>query len=278
METGAILERIIAAAERGDMVFPTHAELTLRVMRKLDDPDVGVTELGKLIAADPMLSARIVGIANSVSYNPTGQPISDVGHAVSRLGFNAIRPLVTSVLLRQMQSMSKNPRHRALADQLWQHTTHVAALARVIARKVTRQDPEAAFFAGIVHEAGGFYLISRGDDFPELLDRDLEVWTMGGEAGVGRAVLRMLGVPAHVMPAIEQLWEGYLAMPPQSLGDTLLLADQLATVESPLSELSGMGRKGMSTDIDLRIDEAMLSEILVESAAELQSLTAALNA
>ena len=41
--------------------------------------------------------------------------------------------------------------------------------ARVLARRVTRQNPDAAFFAGIVHEVGSFYLISRAADFPGLL-------------------------------------------------------------------------------------------------------------
>ena len=67
-------------------------------------------------------------------------------------------------------------------------------------------------------------------------------------------------------------------MPPESLGDTLLLADQLSPVESPLAELTGMSHNGVAVDIDLLIDDETLSSILADSAEEVASLTAALQA
>lgn len=272
------LDTIAADAARGDMVFPTSAELALRVQKLLDDPDCSIEPLSKLISAEPVLLSRVVGIANSVAYNPSGRALSDVRSAISRLGFNTLRILVTAVLVKQMQGMSKSAAHRALAGQLWEHTAHVAALARVIARRVTHQDPEAAFFAGIVHEVGGFYLISRADRFPELLGNSFELWRDAGEAPIGRAVLHVLGVPENIMAAMEGLWNGYLAMPPQSLGDTLLLADQLAPVSSPLSEIEELRQKAPPADLDLMIDDEMLSDILKESAAEVKSLIDALQA
>jgi HD-like signal output (HDOD) protein len=278
MDVQVALKAVADDAARGDMVFSTHAELALRVQRALDDPDCSIDQLSKLVSAEPILSARVVGIANSSAYNPSGRAITDVRNAVSRLGFSTLRVLTTAVVVRQMEGMSKNPAHRALAARLWEHTAHVAALARVIAQRVTHQNPDAAFFAGIVHEVGGFYLISRAVSFPGLLEENLEPWYGVGEAEVGRAVLRVLGVPENILAALETLWAGYLSMPPESLGDTLLLADQLSPVESPLSELAGMGRKGMPVDIDLMIDDETLSGILKDSADEVASLTNALKA
>jgi len=66
-------------------------------------------------------------------------------------------------------------------------------------------------------------------------------------------------------------------MPATSLGDTLLLADQLSPIESPLTRLAGMSRKGMAADIDLLVDDEMLSSILADSAEEVDSLSAALK-
>lgn len=272
------LEKIAAEAAQGEMIFPTGTQVTLRVQQALDDPDCSVEQLSKLISAEPILSARVVSVANSVAYNPSGRAISDVRNAVSRLGFSTVRTLATAMVVRQMQGMASLPEHRAMAARLWEHTAHVAALARIIARRVTRQDPEAAFFAGVVHEVGGFYLISRASAFPGLFDGELEPWHEEGEAQVGRSVLRALDVPANILEAIEVLWSGYLAMPAQSLGDTLLLADQLAPVESPLSNLAGMGQKGIAADIDMLIGDELLSEILADAADEVGSLTAALSA
>ncbi|UCV04181.1 HDOD domain-containing protein [Dechloromonas denitrificans] len=265
MDVQAVLDTIAADAGRGDMVFPTHAEIALRVRRILDDPDCSIDQLHKLISAEPLLSARVVGLANSVAYNPSGRVSSDLRSAVSRLGFNTLRTLATALVVRQMRDMSGAPEHRALAARLWEHTAHVAALARVIAKRITGQDPEAAFFAGIVHEVGGFYLLSRAAAFPGLLTGNLDAW-------------HEHGVPAPICTAIEAMWEGYLALPPESLGDTLLLADELAPTESPLAELSDMGRHGVAADIDVLIGEEMLNSILKDSAEEVASLISALNA
>ena len=281
MDVQAILNDVAEAATRDQLIFPTTAEMALKVQRVLDDPSCSLEHLAKLVHADPLLSARVVAVANSVIYNRSGRTITDVGNAVSRIGFNTLRVLAAAVVVRQMESMARTPAHRKMAIRLWEHTAHVAALAQVIARRVTHLDPDTAFFAGIIHEVGGFYLISRAANFPDLLDGahgSLVAWGERGAAEVGRAVLKRLGAPAPVLEAIEGLWQGYLAMPPRTLADTLLLADQLAPVESPLSQLAGTGREGVDVHIEVALDDKTLSTVLKESAQEVESLIAALHA
>jgi len=277
MDLREVLDKITGEAERGELTFPTHGEMALRVRHAIEDPNCSVDQLARLVLAEPLLAARVVAVANSVAYNRSGRSVTDVRKAVSLIGFNALRALATAVVVRQMESMCRLPVHRAMASRLWEHTTHVAALSHVIARRVTRQDPETAFFAGIVHEVGGFYLIAQADQAPGVLDGPLPEREGEAEAKVGLAVLTLLAVPESVVTAIEALWDGYLAMPPASLGDTLLLADRLASVESPLGQLAGSGRQGMSVNIDMVLDDETLSGILRESEEELASLTAALS-
>ena len=188
----------------------------------------------------------------------------------------------------------RRPRHRLLADQLWEHSAHVAALAHVLARRVTKQDPETALFAGVVHEVGAFYLLSRAKDYPCLLEEPPVVETAAGAAGgdedegeeeataegngkIGEAVLKKLSVPEKVVGAIEVLWKGYLALPPSSLGDTLLLADLLAPVHSPLRQMIVKEGQGRHADIDMTIGADTLSGILQESADEVESMIVALR-
>jgi HD-like signal output (HDOD) protein len=275
------LTRISEAAATDELIFPTTAEIALRVQRALDDPNSSMEQLARLVQADPLLAARVVAVANSVIYNRSGRSITDVRSAVARIGLNTLRVLAAAVVVRQMEGMARTGAHRQLAVRLWEHTAHVAALCQVIARRVTRVNPDTAFFAGIIHEVGGFYLISRATDYPGLLEGahgSLLAWEEGGAAEVGRAVLKRLGAPEAVSDAIEGLWAGYLAMPPESLADTLLLANQLAPVESPLSELAGTGREGVEVQLDVALDDQTLGGILRESAEDVASLIAALRA
>jgi HD-like signal output (HDOD) protein len=267
---------IAAQAGRGELTFPTNVDATLRLQRALSDPALHADDAAKLLQAEPLLAARTVAIANSVAYKRSGNAVTNVRAAVQRVGFRTLNALAAAVIVRQLDSKITEPALRAKADQLWQHSAHVAALAQLIARRVTRVDPETALFAGIVHEVGGFYLLSRAAEFPGLLDGDPEEWIEYGEMAVGRGVLAKLGVPAPVMQAIEAMWGGMRALPPETLGDTLMLANDLAPLDSPLHVRPGATSRQAAATIDFVTGEGTLASILAESAEEVSSLTAAL--
>jgi HD-like signal output (HDOD) protein len=267
---------IAAQAGRGELTFPTNVNATLKLQRALNDPDCHAETAARLVQAEPLLAARTVAIANSVAYNRSGNEITNVRNAVQRVGFRTLNALAAAVIVRQLDSKIKDPVLRKMSDQLWQHSAHVAALSQVIAKRVAHVDPETALFAGIVHEVGGFYLLSRAEEFPGLLDGEPDEWIEHGEVEIGRGVLRKLDVPAPVMAAIEAAWEGMRALPPETLGDTLLLANDLSPVPSPLHTRPGATTRTSASTIDFVIGEGSLNSILEESAEEVQSLTSAL--
>lgn len=277
MDRGAVFKQIALEAAQGELSFPTSAELALKIQRALDDPGCPLDQAARLVQGEPLLAARVVAIANSVVYNRAGREITDVRTAVSRLGFSTVRTLATALVTRQMAGAPSDPVLRQYAAELWEHTAHVAALASVIARRVTHVDPETAMFAGVVHEVGGFYLISRAHEFPGILEGAAADWVEEGEKAISTVVLGALKVPDPVLEAVQTLFEGYMALPPLSLGDTLLLADDLAPVESPLRKSGGPEREDPRGRIDAVIGEETLVEILEESRLEVESLISALR-
>ncbi|MBI3527931.1 MAG: HDOD domain-containing protein [Betaproteobacteria bacterium] len=291
MERSEAFKNIVADAARGELNFPTSAKVALRVREVLDDPDCALDEAVRLVKAEPLMAARVVALANSMAFNPSGREIADVRAAVNRLGFKAVRAVAAAVATHQLAGTPTGQANRDRATKLWEHTAHVAALAHVIARRVTGQDPETAMFAGIVHEVGGFYLLSRAKDYPGLMDGELTDWLQGddgevegeeegkggSEVEIGRAVLRALSVPRAVVDGIEAMWKGYLVLPPTTLGDTLLLADQLSPVHSPLHEPPLNDCENITANIDLIIGQETLVGILKESAEHMDSLIRALR-
>ena len=283
------LRSIARDAASGELSFPTHAQLALKIKNALDDPDCSVDQAARLIQADPLLSARAVGMANSVAYNRSGREVSDVKTAVNRLGFSTLRTLAMALVTRQMAGGGGSPAQQAAARQLWERTAHVAALARVLAQKVTGQNPDIALFAGLVQDIGGFYLISRAAQYPALLRIEAPLAVELGEGSesagadidtdqrverdLGLAVLKKLQVPAAVIEGIEDYWRGMLSLPPETLGDTLLLADVLAPVTHPLRwQDPSQPLTTRAASIDMLVGEDTLQEILRESAAEVTQL------
>jgi len=277
MDRKQALQGLADKARNGELVFPTGVDVSLKLMRQLDDPDCHVDQAVQLVKGAPLLAARIVAVANSAAYSRSGQAVTDLRTAISRIGLRTTRTLTMAITTQQMAGQAQSPEIARLTRQLWEHTAHVAALAQTIARRITRQDPETAFFAGIVHEIGGFYLISQAGENPDLLSGDPADWTEESEPGIARAILARIGTPAAVTEALENLWEGLLSLPPASLGDTLLLANELAPVASPLYEGQAPRSPEMAPVIDALVDDAMLSSILEESAGEVASLVDALR-
>lgn len=268
---------IAALAIRGDLVFPTSVNAALRVQLALDDPECPIEEAIRLVLAEPQLAARTVALANSAMFNRTDGPaITNVRAAIMRIGYHNLFALAAAMVVRQFGSKITDPALRAKAEQLWNHSIHVATLARIIAREVTYINPDTALFAAIVHEVGGFYLLSRADEFPGLLEDDPDNWQPASEEIITREVLAKLNIPEQVSTAIQGLRDGFLQIPPDSLLDTLLLAKHLSPVGSPLQAPPRDLPAHSESVIDLFIDEDMLERMLAQSATDAAAMSAAL--
>jgi hypothetical protein len=265
------LDKILLDVAQGEVTFPTHADVAFRVRLALDDPDLHLAKAAQIVQAEPLLAARVVAVANSIAFNPSNRAVADVRTAVTRLGIRFVRALATAVVMRQMAAGGKSSAHRALAERLWEHTAHVAALAHLMAGRFLKGVADVAMFAGIVHEVGGFYLISKTEASPELLHNPALI-TREAESTIGRAVMAALAVPVEVAAAVETLWAGQApTLPPATLGDLLCLANGLTPILSPLQAPDAQG---------LRFEPGgsqIFAEILEQSGEEMGALTSALR-
>ncbi|SHN41919.1 HD-like signal output (HDOD) domain, no enzymatic activity [Duganella sacchari] len=268
---------IAALAIRGELVFPTSVNAALRVQLALDDPDCPIDTAISLVLAEPLLAAKTVAISNSAMFNRSGAPVvTNVRGAIMRIGYQNLYALAAAMVVRQFGSKIVDPKLRAKAEKLWDHTIAVAALGRLIARYVTGTNEDTALFAGIVHEVGGFYLLSRADEFPGLLDEDPENWHSASEEIITREVMRKLCIPEPVADAIEGLRDSFMSIPPDTLLDTLLLANHLTPVKSPLQEPQRDLPPHSDSAIDLFIDEQKLAAMLEEAKRDAADMSAAL--
>jgi HD-like signal output (HDOD) protein len=202
--------------------------------------------------------------------------VTNVRGAIMRIGYQNLFALAAAMVVRQFGSKISDPALRNKAEKLWDHTIAVAALGRLIARHVTGVNEDTALFAGIVHEVGGFYLLSRAEEFPGLLDEDPENWHSASEEIITREVMRKLCIPEPVADAIEGLRDSFMSIPPDTLLDTLLLANHLTPVKSPLQEPQRDLPPHSDSAIDLFIDEHKLASMLEEAKRDAAEMSAAL--
>ncbi len=187
-----------------DVVFPTSFDMTMRVQSMLRDPDVAVKKLSELIRAEPLLSTKILGYANSAALRDGGKSIEDLQSAMMRVGLDAVRTVSYSLAMEQMIRSKHMLRFEGLSSKIWMHSLAVAAVGRLLGRKV-RMNAEKAFYMGIVHDIGAFYLLFRcavdevlTSDEAMLLELIFE-W----HDGIGHALLSAMGQPDEMLDPVQ---------------------------------------------------------------------------
>ena len=263
----------------GSITFPTSMDASLRIRRMIDDPDIGLEVLAKAIVAEPLLSSKLVRLANSAAFRTGGPAVADVKTAALRVGVARIRTLAIAVAVDQMVQARQMAPVKLLARQLWEHSVNVAALAFVLTRKLTGLNPDTALYAGIVHDIGQFYLLSRVADYPELLDgsNDLSALMFDIHKSVGHAVLESLGTPDEIVKAVDDHDIYGSGFPPGSLGDVLFIANQMAEAPNPFVVTDEYSRQVMRDAAVFGWDRSMVDAVVEESRAEMESIAGALK-
>lgn len=270
----AFLQTLSQELEQGELRFPTSMEVTMRVLEALDDPDMDLGRMSSMVSAEPLLAARTVALANSAWYNPGGRLVTDVPKALVRIGFGKLRALAMAVAAEQLIHRDVLSPFQPLIRRLWAHCVDVAATACVLARRCTKLDRDAAFFAGMVHDIGQFFLLARVWEYPEMLSDEsplsdlVRVW----HAPIGRAVLSAMGMPQELVDAVDdpEIYGG--EWPPRSIPDLVFIANLLAETRNPFSPEIEDVRQGLAKAATLGLDEDRLAAVLVESAEERQAL------
>jgi HD-like signal output (HDOD) protein len=276
--TFQILEDIARDLSSGEVSFPTFLDITFQVRTALKNPNLTIDQLAKLVGAEPLMSAKIIRMANSAALNPSGREIADVKSAIIRVGMEAVRTVSFAVAMEQLLKSKQMHVFDELSKKLWEHTAHVAALCRVLARKLAKINGDEAMFAGLVHDIGVFYLMSRAANFPELANDKAEVHALlaGWHDNIGHALLSALGQPESILNAVLEHENDRDITEVKNLSDVLYVANKIANRSSGWRDPQFDGEVDTSI-LDRIFDAQALQEIVDESEEEVQSLKAALG-
>jgi len=279
LEAAAAFEREVCAGSSDELNFPTSLDASRRVLKAVENPDVGLSELAKIVVAEPLLSAKVIRLANSVALNQSNLPVLDVRHAVLRVGLDPIKALAMALIIDQLRQSQRHSGCRVLGNRLWERSVHIAALSYVLAKKLTRLNADEAMFAGIVHDLGRFYLLSRVPDYPALLqDNVVLAQTIDDLADqASKLILNQLKLPAPVVDAVLASREYSGAMPPASLADILFIAAAVSPCQDPFEDLDARMAPAADGAAGFGLDQGTVSEVIAASGDEIYSIVVALE-
>ena len=175
--------------ERDKLVLPTLPEVALKVRDTLEDDNSSMMDVAKVITNDVALSARLIQISNSPLLRASRQ-IETVEAAVTRMGSNMVRNLVTSIAMEQMFQATSDATDKRLRA-VWENSTQIAAIASALSMPHPNLQMDQALLAGLVHDIGTLPILSRVEDYPDLLDDEVALDRIIANAHVkiGEAIL-----------------------------------------------------------------------------------------
>jgi len=162
------LDHVQEELDANRLILPTLPDIALKVRDAVSKGEASAQELADMIVTDAALSARLIQVANSPLYKGTAE-IKNIQMAVSRLGNNTIRTLITSLVMQQMFT----PTSKLLEDHFrksWEESINVSAISRALVSFVPHLDPDEAMLAGLIHQIGKLPILMLVENIPEFRD------------------------------------------------------------------------------------------------------------
>ncbi len=212
------VRQLVASLPGKDIDLPSFPDVVRRLQVALADPKTSVRDLVSIIESEPVLSARLLQMANSAAMNAAGNPATSIKSAISRLGFNLVRLTAMTHAMRQMERNEALQPIRAELGSIWRASNEVAAICYVVAKRAFGRQPDEAMLAGLLHGIGGLYIVSHTQKADPALraDPDFQAIVRDWQPRLGKAILDAWGLPARIGEAVANQDE-LLAAGPQNL-------------------------------------------------------------
>lgn len=212
MESAVRLEKVSRIVERMDRL-PTLPDLYLRLVERMQDPECSIEDIGKIVAQDIGMTARILKLVNS-AYFGLRRRVSTPQEAVNYMGMDTVKALVLSInAFAQYEGAQLGG---ITLESLWNHSLVTAGYAKTIAREAGagNRAVDEAFVAGMLHDAGKLALAANfAEEYEQVIElkKEEEIDTLAAEEkvfgmahpDVGGHLLGFWGLPTAVVDAVS---------------------------------------------------------------------------
>jgi putative nucleotidyltransferase with HDIG domain len=205
-----------------------------KVLEMIQDPDLNVQKLCRVLSDDTALSGRVLAVARSPHYAQRNVPTTLVG-AVQVLGFRTLSNVVVASATHSLCIKGNK-----VSEKLWNHSLAVALATRILCRRSGLRNEEQAFLAGLMHDVGEMILVHGDPRGFEQLVKDVEKGrcdTIAKEQEtygfnhtlIGVTLLDAWNIDSQIRHAVLQHHSYDAPDDPYSMAATLRCADYLSS-------------------------------------------------
>lgn len=194
-----------------DLSLPTPPAIALRILEAVRDDSASFTELARIIASDPALTARILKVANSSFYR-LSYPVDSIEKAITVLGSEALKNIALSFVI--VRSYRREGEDVFDFELFWKRAVTAAVAGQTLAERL-RMESSDAFVLCLLQDIGIvlLFLTRPGDYRRVLIERrreepmeEVERRLLGTDhLAVGAASLREWGLPETIYGPLEHI-------------------------------------------------------------------------
>lgn len=122
-EENALTIHLFQDLMSGDLKLPSLPNVAQRIQQAFADDAVNAEKICTIIQSDPVITAKLIMIANSALYGGQSK-IESLQQAVVRLGFETTRKQVMTYAVKEL-FQGKTSAMKVQMQQLWKHSQHV---------------------------------------------------------------------------------------------------------------------------------------------------------
>ena len=153
----SIFTNILKKFTAGKINPPVMPQVVREVQAVVKRPKSTSDELAQVIEKDPVISLRLISVANSPIYRGVTE-IRNVKSALPRLGLKETLNIVLAIANKSLYSTDK-VQFRILMDKLWVHSLASAYGSKLIAQNLKLDDSDKFFLMGLTHDIGKILLL-----------------------------------------------------------------------------------------------------------------------
>jgi HD-like signal output (HDOD) protein len=191
--------------ENGDIKLPSLPDVVIKIRNMLEKDNADFVQISQAVSVDPVLVSRLFVFANSAYYNRANVKIDTLEGAIGRLGFEVVRNTAMSIAMKQLYEAEKHSHSASQLRAVWARSMKLSCMAYAVAKRRPDINEETAFLCGLLHDVGQLYIITKAEDFPDLLGDAKSMQAVFDEwnAQISRSIIESWGFPDPVIESAD---------------------------------------------------------------------------
>jgi len=238
----------------------------MRVSALLADLNVSQNAIADAISLDPILSSRILRLANSAVYGLHGT-VTNLADAVSTVGNNAISEIL--LINGVSDAFGRKVLNSEAGKDIWFHLIATGMTASELIRAAGMRGADEAFGCGLLHDIGKLIMLRA--DTPYYTNLMQRADTEGGQvlieklelgfdhAELGAAAAISWGLPHAVVHMIRHHHQPAKATAGVAMAHVLKIADTLVTLKADDGDMNDLYRS--DAFVNFGLEQARVEEV-----------------